>query len=153
MSEPQEQSTRSGLPRWGGRTALLAACASIAAGGLLAGCGGDDEEPAGAGSTSTSAEAPESEAPAEESAAGGSTDQVEIVEFLYEPEAITVAAGTEVTWTNADAAPHTATADDSSFDTDTLDKGDSGSATFDEPGTYSYYCRFHAFMKGTVEVE
>jgi len=25
--------------------------------------------------------------------------------------------------------------------------------TFDEPGTYPYYCRFHAFMKGTVEVE
>ena len=69
------------------------------------------------------------------------------------PEAVAVEAGTEVTWTNSDDATHTATADDSSFDTGDLNEGDWASVTFDEPGTFSYYCRFHPFMKATVEVQ
>jgi len=86
-----------------------------------------------------------------ESSATG--DSVEIVEFEFEPEEITVPAGTTVTFTNQDVAAHTATADDSSFDTQELGKGDSAEETFDEPGTYTYYCRFHVFMKGSVVVE
>jgi len=86
-------------------------------------------------------------------AEAASGDAVEIVEFAYEPEEITVPAGSTVTFTNQDKAPHTATADDSSFDTEELGKGDSAEETFDEPGTYTYYCRFHAFMKGSVVVE
>ena len=72
---------------------------------------------------------------------------------MFEPEEITVPAGTEVTFTNQDKAAHTATADDGSFDTEELGKGDSAQTTFDDPGTYTYFCRFHVFMKGTVEVE
>lgn len=83
----------------------------------------------------------------------GTGDSVEIVEFEFDPEEITVPAGTTVTFTNQDAAAHTATADDSSFDTQELGKGDSAEETFDEPGTYTYYCRFHVFMKGSVVVE
>ena len=83
----------------------------------------------------------------------GTGDSVEIVEFEFDPEEITVPAGTTVTFTNQDKAAHTATADDSSFDTEELGKGDSAEETFDEPGTYSYYCRFHVFMKGSVVVE
>ena len=75
--------------------------------------------------------------------------QVDIVEFLYEPEEVTVAAGTTVTWTNQDKAPHTSTARDDSFDTGTLKKGDSGEIVLDTPGTYEYFCRFHQFMNGT----
>ena len=70
-------------------------------------------------------------------------DAVEIVEFNFEPEEITVPAGTTITFTNQDKAPHTATADDGSFDTEELGKGDSAEETFDDPGTYAYYCRFH----------
>ena len=83
----------------------------------------------------------------------GGGDSIEIVEFEFVPEEITVPAGTTVTFTNEDAAAHTATADDSSFDTEELGKGDSAEETFDEPGTYTYYCRFHVFMKGSVAVE
>jgi plastocyanin len=57
-----------------------------------------------------------------------------------------------VTWTNQDFAPHTATADDGSFDTGRLDQGETGSVTFDQPGTYTYTCTFHPNMKGTVVV-
>ena len=88
-----------------------------------------------------------------ESGSGGSGDAVEIVEFNYEPEELTVPAGTTVTFTNQDAAPHTATADDDSFDTGRLAQDDAAEETFDEPGTYSYFCRFHVFMKGSVVVE
>ena len=72
------------------------------------------------------------------------------------PESVQIDAGTEVTWTNEDSAPHTATADDDarreSFDTKVLKQDASGAVTFDEPGTYAYICDLHPFMKGTVVV-
>jgi len=96
---------------------------------------------------------PEEDTGSSSGTASGSGDAVEIVEFVFDPEEITVPAGTTVTFTNQDNAAHTATADDSSFDTEELGMGDSAEETFEEPGTYSYYCRFHAFMKGSVVVE
>ena len=107
-------------------------------------------------STAADVSAPEGETSTEEDSTGetsGSADSVEIVEFVFAPEEITVPAGTTVTFTNQDTAPHTATADDSSFDTEELGKSDSAEETFDEPGTFTYYCRFHVFMKGSVVVE
>jgi plastocyanin len=66
--------------------------------------------------------------------------------------ALTVAAGTTVTWTNEDWAPHTATAEDGSFDSGRLNQGDSFEQTFDEPGTFSYHCSFHPGMMGSIVV-
>src|SRR3990172_11022102 len=60
---------------------------------------------------------------------------VEIRDFEYFPRDLTVAAGTEVTWINRDAAPHTATDKADGWDTGTLDKGESASITFDTPGS------------------
>jgi plastocyanin len=90
--------------------------------------------------------------PASSPESGASAPAVEIKGFAFNPATITVPAGTTVTWTNQDAAPHTATADDKSFDTGRLDQGQSGSFTFDTPGTYTYTCTFHPNMKGTVVV-
>jgi len=84
--------------------------------------------------------------------ASASSNSVEIKSFAFNPATITVPAGTTVTWTNQDAAPHTATAVDKSFDTGRLDQGQSGTFTFDKPGTYTYTCTFHPSMKGTVIV-
>jgi plastocyanin len=120
------------------------ACAGIAAAIAFAGCGGGDSD-----STSSSGSASTAAAPA----TAESTDMIDIADFKYMPEAVTVSAGTKVTWTNSDDAAHTATADDDSFDTGDLDQGDSKTITLDEPGTYSYFCRFHPFMKATVEVQ
>jgi plastocyanin len=116
----------------------------VAAGLAIAGCGGDDSS---ADTTAPTATTTTSSSPAV------MTDKVDIADFKFDPETIEVAAGTKVTWTNSDDAAHTATADDSSFDTGDLNKGDSAAATFDEPGELSYYCRFHPFMKATVEVK
>jgi len=118
----------------------LAALAAVAGGGA-AGCGGDDDDPATPAA-----------AMAQGGGGGASTDLVAIADFAFDPETVTVDAGTKLTWTNDDEAPHTATADDGSFDTGTLKLDDTGAVALDQPGTYTYYCRFHPFMKGTVEV-
>lgn len=86
------------------------------------------------------------------------TDKVAIKDFLYDPEAVTVAVGTKITFTNQDAAPHTATSGaspnaDSVFDTGTLTKGQSKSVKLVKAGTFSYYCAIHPFMKATVTVK
>ncbi|MCC6315172.1 MAG: ScyD/ScyE family protein [Thermomicrobiales bacterium] len=78
---------------------------------------------------------------------------VRIADFAFSPPTLDIAAGTTVTWTNADTAPHTATAKDTSFDSGNLDPGDSFAHTFADPGTYDYVCSYHAGMKGTIVVE
>ncbi len=77
---------------------------------------------------------------------------VEIVDFAYDPEPVRVQTGGKVIWKNMDSAPHTATADDGSFDTGTIEEGKVRSETFKDPGTYTYFCEIHPTMHGTVEV-
>lgn len=80
------------------------------------------------------------------------SEKVDIVEFTYQPDPVTVQVDGKVVWQNQDTAPHTATADDGSFDTGTIEKGKLGSATFKEAGTFAYFCEIHPDMRGTVEV-
>jgi plastocyanin len=109
----------------------------------LAGCGG------GGGTDSTSAASTDSA-----SASGSGAQAVTIVDYTYEPARISVPAGTTVQFTNRDSTPHTATSKQSgAFETGSIDTGKSGTVTLAEPGTYAYYCAFHPFMKGTIEVE
>ncbi len=80
------------------------------------------------------------------------SEKVDIVEFTYQPDPVVVQVDGKVIWQNQDTAPHTATADDGSFDTGTIEKGKIGSETFKEPGTFAYFCEIHPDMRGTVEV-
>ncbi len=84
---------------------------------------------------------------------GSGGDAVQIVDFQFEPQELTVAVGSTVTFTNDDDFAHTAEADDGSFDTGNLDGGASGEITFDEAGEFPYFCAIHNYMKGTVTVE
>lgn len=103
-----------------------------------------------AGESTTETESTESEpAPSGEAS---KSEKVSIVEFTYQPDPVVVQAGGKVTWQNEDAAPHTATADDESWDTGTIEQGKIGSETFKKSGTFSYYCEIHPTMQGTVEV-
>ena len=88
--------------------------------------------------------------PVAKAAASGS---VTITDFEFSPATITVNEGDTVTWTNKGPTPHTATAEDGSFDTGNLDTGESGSATFTAAGTISYICTPHPFMTGKVIVK
>ncbi len=126
---------------------------------VLSACGGDDDtttetvSPGGGAAETT--EPSDSEAGASEPAPSGEaarSEKVEIVEFTYDPDPVVVQAGGKVTWQNEDTAPHTATADDGSFDTGTLEQGKLKSESFKDPGTFTYFCEIHPTMKGTVEV-
>lgn len=79
-------------------------------------------------------------------------DRVEIADFAFAPEEVHVPAGTEVTWTNADPAPHTVTGEAGTFDSGTLDPDQAFAFRFDAPGIYRYACLIHPTMRGTVHV-
>jgi plastocyanin len=129
------------------RPRLLLVPVLVALSLAFAACGGDSDSSGGGGSgapTTGSEAAPSGEA--------ARSEKVEIVEFAYQPEPVVVAVGGKVIWQNEDSAPHTATADDGSFDTGTLDKGKLKSETFKAAGTFPYFCEIHPTMHGTVEV-
>ena len=78
---------------------------------------------------------------------------VAISGFSFSPASVTVTVGDTVTWTNSDAQAHTATANDSSWDTGTIANGASGTITFSTAGTFAYHCSIHSAMTGTVTVQ
>ena len=78
---------------------------------------------------------------------------VKIDNYSFTPQTITVPAGTTVTWTNADDVPHTVAADDLAFHSKAMDTDEQYSHTFDQPGTYKYFCTVHPKMTGTVIVQ
>src|SRR6476469_1062984 len=131
---------------------LFAPVLIVVALGLSACGGGDDSETSTVtqSTTETSSEAGGS-APAP-SGEAARAEKVEIVDFAYDPDPVTVQVGGKVTWLNQDSAPHTATAEDGSFDTGTLEEGKLKSETFKQAGTYDYICEIHPDMHGTVEV-
>lgn len=79
----------------------------------------------------------------------------------YDPLDLEIELGTTVTWTNDDQVAHTVTSGESDgtvgeadgmFDSGFVDPGGTFSYTFDEPGTFAYYCTPHPWMKATVTV-
>jgi plastocyanin len=71
--------------------------------------------------------------------------------FAFSPARITVQSGDTVRWTSSSSAPHTVTG--KGFDSGTLNQGDDYSHRFTNPGSFSYICSIHPFMKGTVTVK
>ncbi|HEY1605899.1 MAG TPA: cupredoxin family copper-binding protein [Allosphingosinicella sp.] len=80
---------------------------------------------------------------------------VKIGNFTFGPQALTVAAGTTVTWVNQDDIPHTVVSTDGgkSFRSKVLDTGDRFSFTFARPGSFGYFCSIHPHMVGKVVVK
>ena len=78
---------------------------------------------------------------------------VTIDNFVFNPQRVTVKAGTTVTWTNDDDIPHTVVASNRAFKSKVLDTNDKFSFTFTTPGTYEYFCSLHPHMTGTIVVE
>ncbi len=78
--------------------------------------------------------------------------QVTIRNFDFQPMAVSLPVGGEVTWKNLDGEPHTVTSTDGSFRSEALDEGDSYSFRFTRPGVYSYICTIHPKMRATVTV-
>ncbi len=137
-----------GIPWWFG--ILLAGSL------LLAGCGTSTSTSSG---TSTDTSVPTATAaPAGTTASNASAAQVKISEtndkYGFAPAMLTVAKGTKVEWSNASDAPHTVTSDSGTTLASSIisPSGGSFSFTFTQPGTYTYHCTVHPYMKGTIVV-
>ena len=78
-----------------------------------------------------------------------------IRKFAFVPATVHVSAGQSVAWVNCepDGTPHTATADDASFNSGILHPNDSFIRAFPAAGTKSYHCDLHPGMKATVIVD
>ena len=140
------------------RTLIIPALLTL----TLAACAGGDGASApasedGAPSEAAASEAAPSDAAASEAAGGGTT--VNMVDFAFTTEEVTVAVGEAITYRNGDSAPHTVTegsdgvaADDPAVN-ERLEPGDEAEVSFDEPGTYEITCLLHPQMNMTVIVE
>ncbi len=80
------------------------------------------------------------------------TVQVNIQNFAFVPQTVTVCQGATVRWTNLDGVQHTSTSDNGVWDSGLLGTNQSFSFTFNTPGTYPYHCTPHPFMRGTIIV-
>ena len=80
-------------------------------------------------------------------------------QIYYDPQTIDVTVGTTVAWDNVDNTVHTVTSGqpptdtDGVFDSEMMTAGGIFEFTFTETGNYDYYCTFHPWMVGTVNVE
>jgi plastocyanin len=82
---------------------------------------------------------------------GTSGTSVKIVDYAFQPDPLTVSAGTTVTWTNNGAVAHTVTG--TGWGSSTLQPGSTYTYTFNTPGVYPYHCSIHpTLMNGTVTV-
>jgi len=95
------------------------------------------------------------------------TASVSIKDLMFQPEVLTVATGTTVTWKNDDFEPHTVTSDAAKlvgttysaspapnvFASQPIDPGGTFSYTFTTPGTYSYLDEIHGYITGKVIVK
>ncbi|GAB5601820.1 hypothetical protein FJNA_03440 [Thermus sp. FJN-A] len=78
---------------------------------------------------------------------------IQIQGFAYHPSQCFVARGASVRFQNQDSVPHTATAENGSFNTGTLNPGQtSDPIALNQLGTHPYFCTFHPGMRGSIEV-
>ena len=78
---------------------------------------------------------------------------VVIKNFMFSPMALTIKAGSTVTWKNLDGEPHTVVNDAGMFRSAALDQNDSYQFKFDKPGIYNVFCGIHPNMKETITVQ
>lgn len=94
-----------------------------------------------------------SAADAPQAVAARNAATVTIDNFTFGPKALTVKAGTTVTWVNGDDIPHSIVDKTRKvFRSKVLDTDDSFSFTFMEPGTYDYFCGLHPHMTAQIIV-
>lgn len=137
---------------------VVAAVALVGGSVLLANMSSNDKDTSTASSSMNASDMPansSSSSSQSESNTSTAADKVEIKGYAFTPASITVKAGTTVTWTNQDDVRHDVMTDTEGKgpSSELLAKGESYSFTFTEPGTYTYHCSPHPYMKGTVIVE
>jgi plastocyanin len=80
-------------------------------------------------------------------------NRIEIKDFAFNPQSITVKSGDKVTWINRDEEPHTVVSVGKKFQKSSgLDTDQEFSIVAGAPGTYEYFCSVHPKMTGTIVV-
>jgi plastocyanin len=104
-----------------------------------AACGGDDD---GGGQGASSEACP-----------SGSV-VIRMVDIKFDPDEATAKAGQEICWVNEDTIEHNAVAEQGAdFKSELYGKGETFTATVDEPGTVEYVCTVHPGMTGKLTIE
>ena len=81
-------------------------------------------------------------------------NKIEIKDFAFNPQTITVKSGQRITWINRDEEPHTVVSVGKKFPRSSgLDTDQEYSVIAGAPGTYEYFCSVHPKMTGTIVVE
>ena len=85
---------------------------------------------------------------------GSKQNKIEIKDFAFNPQTLTVKSGEKVTWINKDDEPHTVVSVEKQFKKSTaLDTDQEFTITAGAPGTYTYFCSVHPKMTGTIVVK
>jgi len=128
---------------------LLFLAPLFATAAIAAGCGGGADygdqspsQPAAAKTAETVSEPEATTAPGEVNMAGSA----------FAPGDVQLKVGDTITFVNDDEIAHTATADDGTFDSGTMEPGATFDFTAEKAGTISYLCEFHPGMTGTITV-
>jgi plastocyanin len=77
---------------------------------------------------------------------------ITIQDYFFNPDNITIAVNTIVTWTNLGPSPHSSVSDDGVWNSGLLGVGKTFSFNFTTAGTYKYHCVPHLWMHGVIIV-
>jgi plastocyanin/uncharacterized cupredoxin-like copper-binding protein len=110
------------------------------------------EHPTGHGSSTAPAE--RAAAPSVAPVATDGEAEIAMVDDRFEPNTLTVPAGTTVTWVNRGADWHSVAAYDGGFESPKLATGERFSVRLDRPGLHQYICKHHGLqgMLGRITV-
>jgi len=95
--------------------------------------------------TTTTTQTPTTTAPA------GASLSINIAGFRFTGDQ-TGAVGDTVTVTNGDSVSHTWTSTEGAFHSGVLGGGETFTFTFEQPGTYNYFCQIHTEMTGSISI-
>ena len=119
----------------------------LAVGLLVASCSTDEADSA----TGTDGATSTSEAGTTTTIEGDFTIGIE--NFAFTAPSVSIPVGQTLTWKNlTGGTAHTTTSSDDVWDSGRIGGGDTFAFTFDDPGTFTYFCAIHPTMTGTVEV-
>lgn len=94
------------------------------------------------------------------SSSGGTqgTNEILISGMAFSPSSKTISTGTTIKWINKDSFAHTVTSGTPGSPSGTFNSGNLGqngefSFTFNQTGTFRYFCNIHQSMTGTIIVQ
>ena len=80
--------------------------------------------------------------------------EIKMADIKFDPENASAGVGQQICWVNEDSIDHNAVAESgASFKSELFGKGETFTASVDEPGTVQYVCTIHPGMTGTLTIE